>query len=475
MLFSSMVFIWAFLPVVFIGNAILQMLGGNKAANVLLLIASIFFYAWGEPVYVLLMLFSTLVNWIGGLLVSERNGRGEMRSPRARKGWLIAAIVLNLALLGFFKYTAMILNTVNAVTGADFAIPEIALPIGISFFTFQALSYVVDVYRGECETQQSYLKLALYVSFFPQLIAGPIVKYRDIADQIDGRRMTLVGTASGIRRFAYGLAKKVLISNIVAALADRIYAMDPAGVSWSMAWIAAIAYTFQIYYDFSGYSDMAIGLGRMFGFGFRENFEYPYTSLSIREFWRRWHISLSSWFRDYVYIPLGGNRRGAVRTYRNLLIVFMLTGLWHGANWNFVFWGLYHGLFIVLERAGGGKILDRHRIVSWIYTFFVVNLGWVFFRVENLHTALRFVKRMVIPWQFTAGSMHLQELVDGHTLFVLLCAAAGAGFLQRYLPRAWKNRWMYSYAEIAFGTAIIVLSICSLAGNTYNPFIYFRF
>ena len=470
-----MIFIWAFLPAVFIANAVLQKIGGNKAANVLLLIASILFYAWGEPVYVLLMLLSILVNWMGGMLVGKSSDRDGTAAAGARKIRLTVVIAVNLSLLAYFKYAAMIVKTINRLAGTSFAIPQIALPIGISFFTFQALSYVIDVYRGECERQKSIWKPALYISFFPQLIAGPIVKYRDIAQQIDSRKVTLSGTASGIRRFAYGFAKKVLLANILASIADKIYALELSRVSWSLAWAASIAYTFQIYYDFSGYSDMAIGLGRMFGFEFRENFQYPYTSLSIREFWRRWHISLSSWFRDYLYIPLGGNRKGTAATYRNLLIVFMLTGLWHGASWNFVFWGLYHGFFIVMERVGGGKILARHKGIAWVYTFAVVNFGWVFFRVEDLHAALAYIKRMLLPWKYGTGSLSVFEIMNGHSIFVLICAIAGMGFLQRYLPKEQKEKWVFSYMEIAFGAVVMALSICSLAGNTYNPFIYFRF
>ncbi|MFA0816573.1 MAG: MBOAT family protein [Anaerofustis sp.] len=300
MLFSSMSFIWIFLPLVLASNLIFQKLGGNKASNILLLIASIFFYAWGEPVYVLLMVISIFVNWMAGIIVSKVN---------KHKGIvLFAAVIINLALIGYFKYSGMLIISLNAIFGTSFSIPDIALPIGISFFTFQELSYVIDVYRKECEPQKNILKVALYVSFFPQLIAGPIVKYKDIEKQIDGRTISTQQITEGGRRFAYGFAKKILIANILAYVVDSIYSLEISNVTWSMAWLASLMYTFQIYYDFSGYSDMAIGLGKMFGFEFKENFNYPYTSFSIREFWRRWHISLSSWFRDYVYIPLGGSR-----------------------------------------------------------------------------------------------------------------------------------------------------------------------
>jgi len=416
------------------------------------------------------VIFSIILNWAGGMLLDKRkSGRGFV---------LAGVIALNLALLGFFKYAGMFVSTVNALLGTSYEEPQISLPIGISFFTFQALSYVVDVYRGECKVQKSVFKVALYVSFFPQLIAGPIVKYKDIEEQIDHRTLSAAQTAAGIRRFVYGLAKKVLISNILAAAVDKIYALEIVRVDWSLAWVAALMYTFQIYYDFSGYSDMAIGLGRMFGFEFRENFNYPYTSLSIREFWRRWHISLSSWFRDYVYIPLGGNRKGNVRTYVNLLIVFLLTGMWHGASWNFVFWGLFHGLFIVIERLGFSKVLDKSKFFAWIYTFALVNFGWVFFRVENIHDAFEYIKRMVKPWNYSETNVALLEIVNGHNAFILVVAIVGMGLLQRVTTAKFAKtvtRWKYSYVEIAYCTVLMILCLAALAGDTYNPFIYFRF
>ena len=302
MIFSSMLFLWIFLPIVLVGNYIVDKLGKNKLSNIFLLIVSIVFYAWGEPIYIFLMLFSIFANWYLGILVEKTVSK--------KKILLAVCIMVNIALISYFKYAGMIVDVVNSILGTQLEQPDIALPIGISFFTFQALSYVVDVYRGQCKAQTNLLKLALYISFFPQLIAGPIVKYKDINEQIDDRELSVSKTADGIRRFIYGLGKKVLISNVLALCADTIYSLEMNQVTGCMAWFVSIVYTFQIYYDFSGYSDMAIGLGKMFGFEFKENFNYPYTSLSIREFWRRWHISLSSWFKEYVYIPLGGSRKG---------------------------------------------------------------------------------------------------------------------------------------------------------------------
>ena len=466
MVFSSVMFIWVFFPIVFAGNWLCRRIGGNKAANILLLAASIFFYAWGEPSYVILMLVSITVNWAAGLLMQRKRSRLT----------LTAAVIVNLGLLGYYKYAGMMVETVNQLFGASLAVPQIPLPIGISFFTFQALSYVIDVYRGECETQHSWFKMALYVSFFPQLIAGPIVKYRDISDQIDHRLPTTEKTAEGIRRFIYGFGKKILLANVFALCADRIYALEVAQVTGAMAWLASLAYTLQIYYDFSGYSDMAIGLGKIFGFDFQENFRYPYLSLSIREFWRRWHISLSSWFRDYLYIPLGGSRKGTLRTYLNLLIVFFCTGFWHGASWTFVLWGLFHGLFSILERLGLDKILKKVKPLAFLYTLLVVIFGWVLFRVESLEAVGGYFLRMLQPWHYTASAYGLQDFVDGYTLASLILGLLGAGALHRLGEKTGlARRWRGSVPEIIFCALILILSLMSLASNTYNPFIYFRF
>ena len=467
MLFSSMVFIWFFLPIVFIGNFFLQRTGGNRAANILLLLASLFFYAWGEPVYIILMLVSITVNWGSGLL---------LRTVRFQKTVLVADVLVNLGLLGYFKYSGMVVDTICRFTGAQIAKPEVALPIGISFFTFQALSYVIDVYRNEAEVQRNWFHLALYVSFFPQLIAGPIVKYKDVNEQIENRSISLRETALGIRRFTYGFAKKILIANVMGQCADRLYAMEINNVTSSMAWIASIVYTLQIYYDFSGYSDMAIGLGRIFGFRFKENFKYPYTSHSIREFWRRWHLSLSSWFRDYVYIPLGGNRKGPLRTYVNLFIVFLLTGIWHGASWTFVLWGIYHGLFCIIERLGLEKFLKRHHLISWIYTILVVNIGWVFFRLDDLEKSLAIIARMLQPWRYLLSTYSLMELLSVKMILLIFAGIIGAGIIRHIFKKTGlKKKLQYSVIEIVYCSILFILCIMSLASSTYNPFIYFRF
>ena len=400
------------------------------------------------------------------------------RFPEWRKGILMGSILLNLSLLGYFKYLGLLVRTWNHLLFREvMTLPQIALPIGISFFTFQALSYVIDVYRGECEAQKNLFSLALYISFFPQLIAGPIVKYKDVNEQIMERQITGEGMMSGIRRFCYGLAKKVLISNVLAQSADLIFALEMSEITGILAWTASILYTFQIYYDFSGYSDMAIGLGRMFGFSFHENFNYPYMACSVREFWQRWHISLSTWFREYVYIPLGGNRKGPVRTYLNLGIVFLLTGIWHGASYNFIFWGLYHGLFSIAERLGLSKFLKGHKITAYVYTFLVVHFGWILFRIESMRQIVEFGKRILLPWRYTLSHYSVWEFVNPHTLAVLLCAVCGMGVIQK-LAAGYKGRrlaWKFSPAELAYCMLLLLFCISALAGNTYNPFIYFRF
>jgi len=472
MLFSSLFFLWVFLPLVLLGSRILP----RSWVNPYLTLASLFFYAWGEPVYVLIMLVSIVLNYTCGLLLEHA------LSANGRLAVLTAGVLLNLALLFCFKYLGLFVRTINSVlavaAGGAFAfpVPQIALPIGISFFTFQGMSYVIDVYRGEVRAQKKLMYVALYISFFPQLIAGPIVRYRDICEQIENRRTSVEQFAQGVRRFIYGLGKKVLISNVMAKSVDALYALNISReMDGLMAWCAAVMYAFQIYYDFSGYSDMAIGLGKMFGFEFAENFNYPYLSRSIREFWRRWHISLSTWFREYVYIPLGGNRKGVGRTYLNLFIVFFLTGVWHGAGYGFILWGLYHGVFSVAERLGLGRVLERRPWLSRIYLFFVVIFGWVFFRVENLKDALFAIKRMIMPWAYHV-EMPIERFVTPHTVIIGVCAFLGMGVVQQLLKRfKLDEKLRFSAAETLYLLLILLLSIAALASNTYNPFIYFKF
>lgn len=462
MVFSSTLFLFWFLPVVLIG----YYLCGKNAKNYWLLLASLFFYSWGEPKYVLLMFTLIVINYICGLLLARDHNRYL----------LCATVIFNLGILGYFKYFNFLMETVNAVLsligGQTVSLNQIALPIGISFFTFQIMSYVIDVYRGTVPPQKSLAKLALYISLFPQLIAGPIVRYSDVAAQIDERNVTLGGIYTGAVRFMIGLSKKVLLSNQMAAIADAAFIQsDPPAL---LAWMGAVAYALQIYFDFSGYSDMAIGLGKLFGFDFLENFNYPYISSSVKEFWRRWHISLSSWFRDYLYIPLGGSHCSREKTYRNLLIVFSMTGLWHGASWNFVVWGLWHGAFLILERVLG----NRFRMPKWlghIYTMLVVLIGWVFFRADTLGQAAVYLRSMAgNPLEGALYSLsHLdREKVFFFALSLIFCLPAGKWINSRL------GETSRSFAQTARDTAlaaVFFVTILYVVSSGFNPFIYFRF
>ncbi len=468
MVFSSLVFLWIFLPIVIVFSLIIRR---PKFQNLILLAASLIFYAWGEPRYILLLIISILFNWIFGLLID--------RFRACAKGFLALDIIANLGLLGYFKYAGFAADTIRGLF-PSLPVPavSIALPIGISFFTFQAMSYVIDLYRGDCKVQKNVLSLALYISFFPQLIAGPIVKYREIDEQFAERKITMEGFSMGARRFIYGLGKKVIISNLVALGADQIFGMPWPYMSSAYAWIGALLYTLQIYYDFSGYSDMAIGLGRMFGFQFAENFNYPYTATSIRDFWRRWHISLSTWFREYLYIPLGGNRKGKSRTIFNLLVVFFMTGLWHGASWTFVFLGLFHGFFLIIERIGFGKVLQKLKGINWIYTFVIVMVGWVFFRADRLSLGVDMILRMFQPWKYLTSPIPLMMLAGKYTWIAAILGIIGFGPVQM-LGKVKNGRlsdlWKGSVAEWIFLAIVLLYSIILMASNTYNPFIYFRF
>ena len=465
MVFSSAFFLLAFLPIAFVCNNLIK----TEYSNYFLLISSLIFYAWGEPFLVLVMIASVIENWTVGFLIAKTK-------KLTRTLIFAVGITFNLLILGYYKYAGFLVQSINYIVGRRILpITEITLPIGISFFTFQAISYVIDVYRGETEASKNLVNVALYISFFPQLIAGPIVKYRDINRQIECRSVKWYDISDGFKRFIYGLGKKVLISNVLGLCVDTIYAYNITEVDTKTAWIGAIAYTFQIYYDFSGYSDMAIGLGKMFGFTFFENFNYPYMSKSITEFWRRWHISLGSWFREYVYIPLGGNRKGVARTYFNLIIVFFLTGLWHGANMTFIIWGMYHGLFMIIERIGFKNILGKSKIISMTYTFFIVSIGWVLFRAEDTMIGLKFIARLVMPWRYLNDGIETWNYMDNKTSFVFVCAVLGMGVIIKIIPENVKKRWNGSVVEALYCILVLILCLASMASDTYNPFIYFQF
>ncbi len=461
MLFSSIFFIFYFLPVVlFLYYAV-----PKKAKNTVLLIASIIFYSWGEPVYVFLMIFSAIFNYFMAIDIAREKKHGK-------KSTLIFTVVMNLLILGFFKYYGFLLDTVSSVFGVSINYTPLPLPIGISFYTFQAMSYIFDVYRDNVKVQINPLKFTLYLSLFPQLIAGPIVKYKDVAEQLDNRVINLNLIGQGVLRFIIGLAKKVILANSLGALFETVRALD-SDMSVLAAWLGIAAYTLQIYFDFSGYSDMAIGLGKMMGFDFMENFNYPYISKSITEFWRRWHISLSTWFREYVYIPLGGNRVKVHRHIINLLIVWGLTGLWHGASWNFVAWGLYYGILLILEKYVFGKYIAKAPAwVQHVYAMVIVMVGWVFFSIESISDAGGYLADMFFLGGEPVINSEFIYLLRTNLLMVLI-AAVCAG------PRPYKkfmeliNRIPALGMVLLFG--LFIITIAFLIFSSYNPFLYFRF
>ena len=466
MLFSSTVFLFVFLPLVLFFYY-LPLRGRRNAQNVFLLIASLGFYAWGEPWFVLVMIGSILANYLLGLWMARARER-----TAARRLVTAAAVCFNLAILFLFKYLTFTLSSLRAALGASFPVPEIALPIGISFFTFQALSYVLDIARGRAPVQKNPLWVGLYISFFPQLIAGPIIKYETVAAEITGRRESWADFSGGMCRFAAGFAKKVLLANTLALVADK--AFDGGALSAGMAWLGSLAYTFQIFFDFSGYSDMAIGLGRMFGFHFQENFNYPYLSRSITEFWRRWHISLSTWFRDYVYIPLGGSRVSDPRHYGNLFAVWLLTGIWHGANWTFIAWGLYYFVLLALEKSMGW---DKRRLSGWriLPTFLLVNFGWVLFRAASIRAAGTFLAAMLgIGADGVWNAAATAALRDNRVIFA--CAALFSTPIARWLGGRRETQGAAGAALYTAGLlAAAVIAFTYLAKGAYNPFIYFNF
>lgn len=464
MVFSSMVFLCVFLPAAFCLHLLLP---GMRAKNFLLVVASLVFYVYGEPIYVILLVASSAGNYILARLTGE--------CPKIRKLTMTLAVVINLGLLVIFKYSGFLVETFNSVTGAGIPVPQVRMPIGISFFTFQALSYVIDVYRGDASVQKNFGKVLLYISFFPQLIAGPIVKYHDVEAEINNRKQTPEEIGKGIRRFIAGLSKKVLIANTMGLVADNLFGAAATGITGPGAWLGAVSYMLQIYFDFSGYSDMALGLGMMFGFHFHENFDYPYISASIREFWRRWHMSLSGWFKEYLYIPLGGNRRGKFRTVVNKMIVFVCTGIWHGASFNFLFWGIYHGFFLMLEEyipfigKKGGKLKS---FFQHVYALLVVCVGFVFFRADTMKQGCFWIREMFTDfgWKASAMSLTLQQLTPVY--LVTLAAALVAAVPVNSMLKKYKWYEGFTYVLSLAGFALCVLS---LAGGTYNPFIYFRF
>ncbi|WP_405116156.1 MBOAT family protein [Paenibacillus sp. FSL K6-1217] len=468
MVFSSLIFLFLFLPV----TMLIYYLSPMRIRNAILLAASLIFYAWGEPVYIFLMIFSTVFDYLNGILIERYRHRKVIA-----QGVLILSMTGSLGILGFFKYAGFVFDNINSLFNLHLQAADLPLPVGISFYTFQTMSYIIDVYRRKVPVQKNLISFGAYVTMFPQLVAGPIVKYEDIAGQLANRKVTLERFGEGAELFIRGLAKKVLLANNIGLLWASSKAVPAAELSVLSAWLGIIAFTFQIYFDFSGYSDMARGLGKMIGFEFMENFNYPYISKSITEFWRRWHISLGSWFREYIYIPLGGNRAGKLKQLRNLAVVWFITGLWHGASWNFILWGLYFGLFVTLEKLILLKQLQRLPVfVSHVYTLMIVIIGWVFFEFEHLPAAMTFIGTMFGTG--AGGFADNRALYDlsANALLLLILAVCATPFPSKALIQ-FRTRFARfgTLAASAIYFVFILASTAYLVNATYNPFLYFRF
>ncbi|HAU5025800.1 TPA: MBOAT family protein [Clostridioides difficile] len=469
MIFSSLIFLFLFFPV----TLICYYLANPKYKNVMLLLASIAFYTWGEPKYIFLMILSIIVNYIFGIKVS---------GSKNKKMWVVLSVIYNISILAVFKYSNFFIDNINFLFNTDITIPEVKLPLGISFFTFQIMSYVIDVYRNDAKVQRKLANLALYISLFPQLVAGPIVRYQTVADSIEYREHNWDKFTQGVNRFVVGLGKKVILANQLGVIADGVFNKSAGDLSRFEVWLGIVCYTLQIFYDFSGYSDMAIGLGKMFGFEFLENFNYPYISQTVSEFWRRWHISLGTWFKDYVYFPLGGNRVSKAKLYRNLFVVWFLTGMWHGTSWTFIILGLYYEILISVEKAFLEKFLYKMpRIVRHIYLLLIVMIGWVFFRVDDLPAAIKFIGIM-----FGAGNYPV--ISNAFNVFIIeyWYVIVGAILLSTPIVKVLKsllikknkntlNSTLYQVTNMVFIVSCMFIVIIMLSSSTYNPFLYFRF
>jgi len=468
MLFSSLTFLFIFLPIILL----IYYISKDKYKNYILLIFSLIFYSWGEPKYIILMLLSIFFNYYFAIFIDKFNNKKNLR-----KTIFIISIIFNIGLLFGFKYLGFFTNSVSNLFSLNIPSLNISLPIGISFYTFQILSYVVDVYKKDVAVQKNIFNLGTYIVLFPQLIAGPIVRYSTIEKELNSRKHTLENFSNGIRRFIIGLGKKVIIANNMAIIADTIFnnALS-SNYNGLILIFGTLAYTFQIYFDFSGYSDMAIGLGKMFGFEFLENFDYPYISRSITEFWRRWHMSLSTWFRDYVYIPLGGNRVSKLKWIRNILVVWTLTGLWHGASWNFVLWGLYFALILLLEKILLNKILSKiPSIFRWIYTFILINIGWIIFRAENMELLIYIFKNIINFANYSISDLlSINYSLINYIPFIIMAFIFSFPLLKKINNTFYKNKLYLTLKDISI-CFIFIISIFMLVSNSYNPFIYFRF
>ena len=469
MVFSSLAFLYLFLPIVLS----LYFISGKRMKNIILFVSGLVFYAWGEPVYVLIMTLSTVIDYIAGRIMHKYDDK-----PKIRTLVLLVSVCMNLGLLSIFKYSSFFIQNVNNIFGTSFNDPQLPLPIGISFYTFQSMSYTIDLYMRNIKVQKNIINFTTYVTLFPQIVAGPIVRYADVEEEIDGRKVSvdMVGYGAGI--FLKGLAKKVLLANNIGMLWTEVKAMDYSEISAFTAWLGILAFAFQIYFDFSGYSDMAVGLGKILGFNFPENFDYPYMSKSVSEFWRRWHITLGTWFRLYVYYPLGGNRKGLPRTIINLAIVWTLTGLWHGASWNFVLWGMYFGVLIIIEKLFLGDILKKiPPAISTIYTFLAVLFGWVLFDTNTLTDAARYLKAMFGGTGIGIDSLSLYQL-SSYFIIMIICIFASTDLFKTFVNGIKEYKITFRAYKISLPIIqVVIMLLCTayLVDSTYNPFLYFRF
>ncbi len=465
MVFSSLTFMYAFLPIVLIT----YFLSPKKLKNIIILISGLIFYAWGEPKYIMIMITSAFVDYFAGLIISKS------KDNKVRKSALLVAMTIDLGFLFIFKYSGFAVSIVNGVFKSEIPVPNLLLPIGISFYTFQSMSYTIDIYFKQVKVQRNFLNYLCYVSLFPQLVAGPIVRYEDVQNEIDERKININLVGEGVNYFVRGLAKKVLLANNIGSLWSSIKVTDVSEITVLTAWLGILAFTFQIYFDFSGYSDMAIGLGKMLGFNFPQNFNLPYLSKSISEFWRRWHMTLGAWFRSYVYIPLGGNREGKYKTLRNLIIVWFLTGLWHGASWNFIFWGLFYGFFIIIERLFLSRILEKiPSIFRMMYTFLLVVIGWVFFDLNTMSDAFKYLKAMFAN---PNGFFDLDSVYyfKSYIVVFIVCIIVSTNILNKFCGNSNIIKKYYKYSVPIYESVLLILSTAYLVDSTYNPFLYFRF
>ena len=471
MLFNSMVFLWIFIPI----SILLYFMVDDKYKNLILVFLSIIFYAWGEPTYVVLLVASVVINYILTILMDKQIEKNK------RKVYFIIAIILNIGILVYYKYFNFLVHNIQNIFSLDISeVKKVPLPLGISFYVFSSISYIFDIYRKECKAQKNIINMALFITFFPKLLMGPIERYKDFESCIDvkSRKITINSFKDGIVRFVYGLGKKVLIADVVARVADLAFDSNISNLNSQLAWLGAMCYMIQIYFDFSGYSDMAIGIAKMFGFDLMENFNLPYTSQSITEFWRRWHISLGNWFKNYLYIPLGGNRKGKLRTYVNLFIVFIATGVWHGAAWNYIAWGIYNGIFMVIERIKLKELIEKNsiKLINHIYAMSVTFIGWIIFRANGLKNALKYIKTLFIDSK--GSQLQTYNILNNRTIITMIIAVLLTGILQLLFSKMNKDNKLskiYIVIEPVCVGVILIISIMSIVNNTYTSFVYFKF